>query len=221
MFKPTIPPQRKHLREFITAGGRSIQAPPFKDHLHCEYLGRELASIINPMLPPNVCGWRTGGSVAVAVNKIHALPGHRTKFDIQQFFPSINQERMKRKLDKISPFIWEAIEPWLTPTGLPTGVHCSPALGNLYMLDIDLRFPNAIRYCDNVMIVDADPERVFMKMQRHLSDIDLVVHEVEYDPSEFCKTALRPPKIAPSQNGDNDTEHVISLASNIHVGDGV
>lgn len=219
MYRPTVR-RTKRLRRF-TLNGRDIQSPTPSNWGESFTLGRLLANRINPTLPPNVCGWRTGGSVAVAVNKIEALTGHRMKFDIRQYFPSIDHERLRRKLNSLDPALWGAVEPWLPSHGLPTGCHFSPALANLYMLDIDLRFPNAIRYCDNIMIVDDDPKRVFLKMQRHLSDVDLAVHEAECDPSEFCKSALRPPKIAPKQRRYIETATFNTPAITTHVGGGV
>lgn len=54
----------------------------------------------------------------------------------------------------------------------------SPTLSNLYLHDIDRRFPNAVRYVDNI-IVAGDPR----PLVRQLEDIGLEIHECETSPT--------------------------------------
>lgn len=188
MHRPTYEKKRP-LIKFKDAKGRERLRPLYEDFPLTRALQMGLASVVNPMLPWNVCGWRTGGSVAVAVRRINATPGKRIKFDIVEFFDSVDQDRLKKKCDRLDPTWWPRLSPWIPRHGgLAGGVHFAHTLGNLFLLDLDRRFPQAIRYCDNIMICDDNPERVYHKMRRHLNDIGLEVHEFEENPRAFCKT---------------------------------
>lgn len=139
--------------------------------------------------PSNVHGWLRGRSVHTAVTDISGRVGERLSFDIVDFFGSINTHRLARKVNRLDPLLWQEIVRFLPEKGIPTGFRFSPLLGNLYLLDIDCRFP-IVRYADNIMIVGDDPMRIFQKVQRHLADIDLACHKIEVDPDFFCKQPL-------------------------------
>lgn len=150
-----------------------------------------LTIISKHSLMPNVHGWRPGHSVNTAVRAITMCDGDRLSFDIEKYFCSIDQTRLARRLNRLDPTLWPVIEPFLPPTGIPTGFRFSTTLGNLYLSDIDRRFP-IIRYADNIMVIAADPLRVFRKIERHLNDIGLRCHKVVVDPTSFCKQLLLP-----------------------------
>ena len=65
------------------------------------------------------------------------------------------------------------------------GVAFSPTLSNLYLHEIDQRFPNAVRYSDNIIIA-GDP----WPLIRQLDDIGLDVHEPEPEPCCWLGEAL-------------------------------
>ena len=156
-----------------------------------------IAHLIEPELGPNVHGWRRRHSVRTAIEHIASLEGRRFGFDIQRFFVNIDQRTLKRKLDRLEPTVWGDIERWLPEHHLQEGAAFNPALANLYLAEVDRRFPMAVRYCDNIMIVDPDPERVFVRLRKQLSDLGLACHDEQADPIRFCKNPLpavrRPP----------------------------
>lgn len=187
MFSPTSPRQvtlRPHL-----VGTRRVYRTP--SHLATEVaeLAQQVTQTVSPHLAPGLHSYRKSHSVHTAVAQINELRGNRLSFDIQNYFPSIEQFRLKRQLDKLDPFIWAAIKPYLGEAGIPTGLAFAPMLSNLYLTEIDFRF-GWVRYCDNIMIVGEHPERTFLKAQRHLSDIGLSCHKIERGPYYFCKQAL-------------------------------
>jgi hypothetical protein len=161
-------------------------------------IARQIAAAVQPELSDGVHGWRTGHSVQTACRHIRSLTGERLSFDIEKYFESIDQRRMRQKLDRLDPTLWPSIQRWLPDRGLPSGFAFSPALGNLYLADIDRRFP-IVRYCDNIMVVDQDPNRVFEKLERHLADIGLACHEKVCDPVAFCRQRLRGGQGDPTQ----------------------
>ena len=65
------------------------------------------------------------------------------------------------------------------------GVAFSPTLSNLYLHEIDRRFPNAVRYVDNIIIA-GDPRPLIAQ----LSDLGLDVHEIEPSPELWLKAPL-------------------------------
>lgn len=194
MFEPSCPtkrPVRPHTKK-----GRHLISPIHRDELAVKKIAQRISAVVEPELANGVHGWRKGGSVQTAVRHIRLLPGERLSFDIEAYFPSIDQQRMRHKLDRLDPTLWPSIQRWLPDIGLPSGFAFSPALGNLYLADIDRRFP-IVRYCDNIMVIDQDPNRVFGKLERHLADIGLTCHEKTISPTTFCKQRLRGPKRRP------------------------
>jgi hypothetical protein len=60
------------------------------------------------------------------------------------------------------------------------GVAFSPVLSNLYLHEIDHRFPQAVRYSDNIIVAgDCRP------LVRQLHDLRLEVHEIEQPPTRW------------------------------------
>lgn len=190
MFVPTSPPRRP-MRHTVRKH-RPMMLPPYCDRDRVSQLAVRIATLIEPALADTVHGWRKRHSVITAVDQIASLPGARFGFDIERFFPSIDQAVLKRKLDRLDPSVWGEIEPWLPDSGLCEGAAFNPTLGNLYLADLDHRFPTAVRYADNILIVHASPDRVFRQMSKQLGDIGLRCHQIEPNPNRFCKTPLPP-----------------------------
>ncbi|CAB4712071.1 unannotated protein [freshwater metagenome] len=165
--------------------------PQYQDELKA--FGRELAAIVDPLLGPSVHGWRKRHSVATAVAEIRTRSGLRIHGDIASFFSNVDQVRLRKMVDRVDSRLWARIEPWLPEIGLPEGCAISPPLANLYLTDIDSRFP-IVRFADNLLLIDPNPEPLFHTLRRHLTDIGLVItpSSIEHDPTHFCKTALAP-----------------------------
>lgn len=192
MSTPTLAPfiTRRRYFEFVRKG-RVIQAPIDRFSSDVNSVFRDVERTVAPTLEDNVHGWRKGRSVATAVNHIEHQIGSRLSFDIVDFFPSIEVCRLSRMLNRLNPVLWPRIVPYLGPTGVPNGFPFSPMLANLYLSEIDRRFP-IVRYCDNIMVIADDPHRTFLKIERHLGDIGLRSHKVEMDPARFCGQTMKP-----------------------------
>jgi hypothetical protein len=172
-------------------GERLIQQPLRRHHDEVTDLSLKLRRLYAVRLPSNVHGWRSGHSVATAITDIASRLGSRLSFDLVNFFGAVDQRRLNCKLNHLDPTIWKKIDKFMPAMGIPTGFSFSPLLANLYLEEIDRRFP-AVRYADNIMIITDDPERCFIKMRRHLADIGLDCHKIEPDPETFCKSVLPP-----------------------------
>lgn len=187
MFKPSHPrpiPLRSR-----TIKGRLIQTVAANRAAEVAALTNRINTAVTPLLADGVHSYRKGRSIHTAIQHIGMLPGHCMTFDIQRYFPSVSQARLERQLNKLDPSIWIDLAPLLGDQGLPTGTSFSPMLSNLYLNDLDHRF-EWIRYCDNIMIVGANPQKLFKKAQRHLSDIGLTCHQIDIEPRSFCKQPL-------------------------------
>jgi hypothetical protein len=191
MHTPTI----KHKRRARTAysrKGRPIPGTPlFRDQPAVKAIGREATAMVEPLLSDKLHSYRPRRSVQTAARHIESMPGHRMGFDILSYYPSIDQTRLRRKVNHLDPTIWPRIEPWLPRTGLPIGSAFSNPLANLYLSDIDARYP-IVRYCDNIVLVSDEPEREYIRLRRHLSDIGLECHDEVLNPTRFCGVPLQP-----------------------------
>ena len=151
---------------------------------------RRVDELVVPLLAEGVHGYRKRHSIHTAVSHVERLEGERLSFDIESYFASIDKERLKRLMDRLDPTIWWDIGPFLGANGIRTGPHFSPMLSNLYLNELDHRF-GWVRYCDNIMIVAPDAEKVFTKAQRHLGDIGLTCHQVVINPTSFLRQPLK------------------------------
>ena len=187
---------RRRRRQFIQYRHkeRLIQRPLPQQLNEVDAITKQLAKVCNKRIPSNVHGWRKGHSVATAIADIGDRTGRRLSFDLLDCYASIDQRRLAKKVNRIRPALWERISKFLPEAGIPTGFSFSPMLVNLFLEQIDRRFP-AVRYADNIMIVADEPERCFLKMQRHLNDLGLTCHEVEVDPTHFCQSLLPPMRL--------------------------
>lgn len=192
MFTPTYIKRRPMGRTFAKKGRACTQAREC-DRTYLRNFGRQIAALVEPRLRQNCHGWRKGHSVATAVSDIESRVGNRVVCDVHHYFPTVDQVRLRKMVNKLDATLWSEIAPWLPETGLPTGCAISSPLANLYLSDIDRRFP-IVRYADNFLVTADDTERVLRKLQRHLDDIGLQMHEVEHNPARFCGTLLGPIK---------------------------
>ena len=188
MHKPSHPrPYRLRPRHVKR---REIHAVPHALEKRAKSIQRQVDELVVPHLAEGVHGYRKRHSIHTAVGHVERLEGERLSFDIESYFASIDKERLRGMVNRLHPTIWWDIDPFLGADGLRTGPHFSPMLSNLYLSDLDHRF-GWVRYCDNIMIVAPDVERVFTKAQRHLGDIGLTCHQVEVNPSLFLRQPLK------------------------------
>ena len=194
MHRPTDP-QSYRLRRLVVQH-REIHAVPPLLEKRARAIQRRVNDAVEPLLAAGVHGYRKGHSVITAIRHIHRLPGARIAFDIENFFGSIDKARLKRMVDKVDASLWWEIDPFLGAKGLRTGPSFSPMLSNLYLSELDHRF-GWVRYCDNIMIVAPDADRVFRRARRHLTDIGLMCHEIEVDPTNFLGQSVE--EVIPAQ----------------------
>ena len=226
MFEPTF--VKKRPVSHIKVKQRSLAVPVQCDKAAVSRVANMVRVAVEPVLSSGVHGWRRGRSVTTAVRHISSMPGDRLSFDIRAYFGSIDQTRLRRKLDRLDATLWPTIARWLPDQGLPTGFAFSPTLANLYLADIDARFP-IVRYADNIMVVSEAPEKVFGRLERQLGDVGLECHQVEVAPVRFCKARLlrpyapsarescsypsRPPGIAPERPSDKCFSDIWAMES--------
>jgi|GEM_PF-3441023 len=159
--------------------------PVDRDREQVKQIARELAQTIEPLLSDNCHSYRPGRNCDGARAQVATLEGPITALDIRNFFPSIDHQRLQRQLNRIDPEWWYRLWPWIPSSGLAMGVAFSPVLSNLYLHEIDQRFPNAVRYSDNI-VVSGDPRPLI----RQLGDLGLTVHKIEQPPTRWLGQPL-------------------------------
>lgn len=91
------------------------------------------------------------------------------KFDIEKFYPSVNNEIMKndvRRKIKCKDTLWLLDDIIDSTTGLPVGNYSSQILGNIYLSCLDhyakekLRIKHYFRYCDDFVILSDDKNQL-------------------------------------------------------------
>jgi len=163
---------------------REIHVVPRNLEKRARAITRRVNELVLPLLADGVHGYRPQHSIHTAIDHIGRLSGARIALDLKSFFASIDKQRLKRQVDRLDPTLWREVDPFLGRQGLRTGPNFSPMLSNLYLHELDHRF-GWVRYCDNIMIVADEPERVFARARRHLADLGLECHEVTFDPEIF------------------------------------
>ena len=188
MHKPSHPrPYRlrpRHVKH------REIHVVPRALEQRARLIQQHVDKLVLPHLADGVHGYRKRHSIYTAIRHVEELEGERIAFDIKSYFASIDKKRLRGLVNRLDPTIWWEIDPFLGANGLRTGPCFSPMLSNLYLNDLDHRF-GWVRYCDNIMIVSPDAEKVFTKAQRHLGDIGLTCHKVEMNPLLFLRRPLK------------------------------
>lgn len=188
MHKPSHPYSYRIRRRHVKH--REIFIVPPRFQAREKEITEDVNRVVSPILADGVHGYRKRHSIHTAVQHVERLRGRRLAFDIKEFFPSIDQAHLEKLVNRLDPSLWQDIRPFLGHRGIRTGVRFSPMLSNLYLNNLDHRF-RWVRYCDNIMIVGPDPERVFRRAQRHLKDIGLTCHKIEIDPTSFLRQPLK------------------------------
>jgi hypothetical protein len=92
-------------------------------------------------------------------------PKYALKFDIKQFYPSVDNQKLKnalRKKIKCSDTLWLLDNIIDSTQGLPVGNYSSQILGNFYLNGLDhyakeqLKIKYYYRYCDDILILCDD-----------------------------------------------------------------
>lgn len=169
--------------------GRILRVPVGRS----KAVARRLADEIALLVPPwslDYC-WIPGRNhtVAMTLAEIHrSLRPLWLTMDIVEFFSSVDQARMWRRLAEhgdrqLAARVRRFVEAMGCEHGLPTGAAFSPACANLYLAALDLRWKdNGVRVGDNIAC--ADPGR----MASELHDIGLRVRLTD----ELCSSAVVP-----------------------------
>lgn len=126
------------------------------------------------------------------------------KYDIHQFYPSIDHGILIKKLSKLIKdeellnLIKEIVE--ITPSGLPIGTYTSQWLANYYLQDLDhytrekLNVKYMLRYVDDVVILGPN-KRALHKVKRLIEQFmvqsklsmksNWIIRELEKQPIDF------------------------------------
>lgn len=97
------------------------------------------------------------------------------KFDIEKFYPSIDNKLMKqiiRKKIKCKDTLWILDNIIDSTKGLPVGNYSSQILGNLYLSGLDhcakevLKIKHYFRYCDDIVVLADDKETCHSMKQK-------------------------------------------------------
>lgn len=105
-------------------------------------------------------------------------PLYALKFDIEKFYPSVNNEKLKhmiRSKIKCNDTLWLIDDIIDSTYGLPIGNYSSQIFGNVYLNSFDhyckehLRLKNYFRYCDDIVILHED--------KKYLHDIKNIIFE--------------------------------------------
>lgn len=121
---------------------------------------------------------------------LHRTHAYVARVDVRKFFPCIDHALLRRMLDRVTPPQWRwlrdrfldapyegervsfhfpgdmLLTPLERPHGLPIGSLTSQLWANLYLAPLDdllashLRIGSFVRYCDDILIYDDDPERL-------------------------------------------------------------
>ena len=181
-------PRCEHRRKRLKRGWakrRPLLKPFASDQRFVKRHAEQLKWQVEPLLSPNCHSYRPKHSIHTAIDHVATLDGPLTAFDVSDYFLSIDHQRLRRHLNRIHPDWWYRLWPWIPERGLAMGVAFSPVLSNLYLHEIDRRFPNAVRYVDN-LIIAGDPRPLIGQ----LNDLGLTVHEVEPSPTRWLNQPL-------------------------------
>lgn len=105
-------------------------------------------------------------------------PQYALKFDIQQFYPSVDNQKLKelvRRKIKCQDTLWILENIIDSTTGLPVGNYSSQILGNFYLSGFDhyakekLKIKHYYRYCDDILIF-CDDATIAHKYRKALFD---------------------------------------------------
>lgn len=183
-------------------GSRRLEKLPLRElTLHTGLL-EWLAEPVDRRLSPSAMGYRRGRSVQKAVaavrESIDAGYRYAVQADIEDFFPSVDLDRLEAQLDDLLPPADESLRRLLSkllradylqdgalrrrPSGLAQGSPLSPLLANLYLERFDAALSvlgaKLIRYADDFVILTRskiEAERLLDKARGELAEIGLVL----------------------------------------------
>ena len=113
-------------------------------------------------------------------------PKYALKMDIQKYYPSVNNEKLKwvvRRKIKCKDTLWLIDNIIDSTPGLPIGNYTSQDLGNLYLCDFDWvmkhqKIRHYYRYCDDIVVMSDSKEqlhRLREEMVERLAVLDLTI----------------------------------------------
>jgi RNA-directed DNA polymerase len=139
-------------------------------------------------------------------------PKYALKMDIQKYYPSVNNEKLKwvvRRKIKCKDTLWLIDNIIDSTPGLPIGNYTSQDLGNLYLCDFDWvmkhqKIKHYYRYCDDIVVMSDSKEqlhRLREEMVERLSMLDLTikptwqVFDIQKQGLDFVGFVFRPSHI--------------------------
>ncbi|WP_273860561.1 reverse transcriptase/maturase family protein [Photobacterium sp. GSS17] len=179
---------------------RQISIPSIRDRITLKYISNFLQSVFDDVINQEI--------PQVKIEKVKAeLSRNRydsfVKVDIKSFYPSINHDILKRKLNKRvrkAEFIYlieKAIKTQTLPspnknaleneTGVPQGLSISNFLAEIYLADFDREsFSDDFffcRYVDDILILckEGEIEEIYNKVKQSLSLLGLNTHDFGVD----------------------------------------
>jgi hypothetical protein len=176
----------------VFKNGRWMAVPDQRYGLYLSYLSQRVARMIEPLLAPGCHAYRRSRSVTTALRNAESMSGSRKSGDIVGYFSNISQSRLHRLWMSTTgdDALWLRLEPFLPTRGLNLAVAVSHPLSNLYLNEIDHRFPEMVRYSDNVILTCCDINERFHQLDLQLQDIGLELHKIQNAPATFCKQQI-------------------------------
>jgi len=181
-------------------GERIVEFPTFRDLIVANHLKRLLEHPIEALFEPSSLGFRKGRSREDAAARIDAAVAggytHVLESDIEDFFPSVEHDRLEILLRDALPMSDEKVvdcimrlvragyvldgKPHLRERGLAQGNPLSPLLANLYLDAFDEalgdRGARLVRYADDFVILTrsrAEAESVLQLAEENLQIVGL------------------------------------------------
>jgi group II intron reverse transcriptase/maturase len=186
---------------------RPISLHPPEDRVVLTALHFLLTPLFDPLLPPQVFGYRPGrGAIQAIECAAECLARgltHAATADIDNFFDSLDRrlllERLRQQIDDAR--ILALLELYLhmgrqrrlewvdTGRGVSQGSPLSPLLSNVYLLPFDRFLASLglewVRYADNILLLGADAESLssaLESVERHLAG----EHRLALNPDSKC-----------------------------------
>jgi CRISPR-associated protein Cas1 len=185
-----------------TGVDRLVEQPAFRDLIIHQYLLRTISTVFDRILEEGSIGFRKGISRHKAIEAVQSAASEGFEYviesDIDDFFPSIDLERLDRLLDIYIPAADSRLKNLIQKSvrtgyvmggifherlkGLAQGSPLSPLLANLYLDSFDEQIKSwnvkMVRYADDFVILTKskeEAEAVLSKTESFLSEIGLKI----------------------------------------------